>query len=70
MNHPAAHRDRVLEHFVSDAELFERVNPARRDRKIDRSPAANVALARISPALVKIDIVPAPPQICREQPAG
>ena len=70
MNHPAAHRDGVLEHFIGDADLFERMNAARRKRQIDRAPADDVAFARISAPLVKIDIVPAPAQIAREQSAG
>src|SRR5207237_10508769 len=28
MNHPAAHRDRVLEYFAGDSDLFERLNSA------------------------------------------
>jgi hypothetical protein len=67
VDHSAAHRNGVLQHFVSDAELLKRVNPARRERKIDRPSADNIAFTRISPPLVKIDIVPAPAQICGEQ---
>ena len=69
MNHPAAHRDRVLQCFVGDPDLFERMNAARRNRQIDRASADDVAFARISAPLVKIDIVSAPSQICREQSA-
>ena len=29
MDHPAAHRDRVLQDFVRDSDLLERVNAAR-----------------------------------------
>ena len=67
VNHPAAHRDRVLQYFISDAELFERVNSAGRKRQVDRTPADDVAFARISAPLVKIDIISAPPQIRSEQ---
>ena len=70
MDHAAAHRDGVSQHFIGDAELLERVNPARRKREIDRPSADEVARARVGPSLVKIDIVPAPPQIRREQSAG
>jgi hypothetical protein len=41
----------------------------RRDRQIDRSPADDVAFARISAPLVKIDIVSAPAQVRGEQAA-
>ena len=67
VNHPAAHRDRVLQHFVSNAELLERVNPARRERQIDRPPADKVARARVGPSLVKIDLVSAPTEVRRKQ---
>src|SRR5438874_5455371 len=63
MNHPAAHGDRVLQRFMRDADLFESVNAPRRDRQINRTPADDVALARISAPLVKIDIVSAPTQV-------
>jgi hypothetical protein len=70
VDHAAAHRDGVSQHFIGDAELLERVNPARREREIDRSSADNIAFARIGPSLVKIDIVPAPPQVRAEQSAS
>ena len=70
VNHPAAHRDRVLQHFISDSDLLERMNAAGREREIDRSSADHVAFARISAALVKIDLVSAPAQIRGEQTAG
>ena len=67
VNHSAAHRDRVLQRFVRDADLFQCMDASRRNRQIDRPSANDVALARISAPLVEIDIVPAPPQICCEQ---
>ena len=70
VDHPAAHRDGVPQHFIGDAELLERVNPAGRKREIDRASADDVAFARISPAFVKIDIVSAPAQVRCEQSAG
>ena len=70
MDHAAAHRDGVSQHFVGDAELLERVNPARRERKVDRPPADEVARARVGPSLVKIDLVSAPPEVGGEQSAG
>lgn len=70
VNHPAAHCDRMFEHFISDAELLERVNPTRGKREIDRPPPDNIALARVGPPLVKIDIVSAPPQVRAQQSAG
>lgn len=69
MDHAASHWDGVLEHFIGDTELFERVNAARRKREINRSPADDVSFTRISPALVKIHIVSAPPQIRGKQSA-
>ena len=35
VNHAAAHRNGVPQHFVGDSELFERVNSAGRKREID-----------------------------------
>ena len=58
------------QHFIGDAELLERVNPARREREIDRASADDIAFARVGPSFVKIDIVSAPPQVRREQSAG
>ncbi len=69
VNHAAAHRDGVLQDFISDADLFKRMNAARRNREIDRAPADDVAFARIGPPFVKIDLVAAPSQIRREQSA-
>jgi hypothetical protein len=60
----------VLEHFVSNSDLFERMNSARRKGEINGAPPDHVAFARIGAALVKIDIVPAPAQVRREQSAG
>ena len=70
MNHAAAHRDSVLEYFIGDAELLERVNPAGREREIDRSPTDQIAFARIGAAFVKIDLVAAPSHVGGEQSAG
>src|SRR5207244_11113375 len=70
VNPPAAHRDRVLQRFVRDADLFERMYAARRNRQIDRPPADNVAFARIGSSLIKIDIVATAPQVGGEQSAG
>ena len=70
VNHPAAHRDRVLEHLIGDTELLESMNPSRREREIDRSATDDIAFARVSPSFVKIDIVSAPPQVGSEQAAG
>jgi hypothetical protein len=60
----------MSQHFIRDTELLECVNPACRNREINRSPADNIAFTRISPSFVKIDIVSAPAQIRREQSAG
>ena len=57
------------QHFIGDPELFQRVNPACRERQIDRAPANDVPFARIGPPLVKIDFVSAPAEIGREQSA-
>ena len=65
MDHAAAHRDGVPQHFIGDAELFERVNSAGGKRKIDRASADDVSLARIGAAFVKIDLVTAASQSTR-----
>ena len=70
VDHASAHRDGVSQHFVGDADPLERVNPARREREIDRPPADNITFARIGPSLVKIDIISATPQIRGEQSSG
>src|SRR5438445_7333201 len=69
MNHPAAHGDCVLQCFMREADLFERMNAPRRNRQINRSPADDVAFARVSAPLVEIDIVSAPAQVRGEQAA-
>jgi hypothetical protein len=67
MDHPAAHWNRVSQRFISNPELFQRVNPACRNRQIDRAPADDVPFARVSAPLVKIHFVSAPSEICPEQ---
>ena len=67
VNHPTAHRDRVLQCFLGDPDLFQRVNPACRNRQIDRASADDVPFAGVSAPLVKIYVVSAPSEICREQ---
>jgi hypothetical protein len=69
VNHPAAHRDRRLQRFISEPDLFQRVNAARRDRQINRSSADDVAFARISAPLIQINIISTPAQIRGEQTA-
>ena len=70
VNHPTAHRDRVFQCFLGDPDLFQRVNPACRNRQIDRTSAEDVPFARVSAPLVKIHLVSAPPQIRGEQSAS
>ena len=67
VNHPTAHRDRVLQCFPGDPDLFQCVNPACRNCQIDRAPTDGVPFARVSAPLVKIHFVSAPSEICREQ---
>src|SRR5438067_11731764 len=67
--HAAGHGNGVLKDFLRDAELLERMNPAGRERKIDRAAAHEIPRARIGAALVKLDLVAAPAQIRREQSA-
>ena len=69
VNHPAAHRDGVLQRFISDADAFERMNSPGRNRQIDRTPADYVAFAWISASLVKVNIISSPAQVRCEQPA-
>ena len=61
MDHAAAHRDGVLQYFVGDTELLERVNSAGGEGKVNRATADDVAFAGIGSALVKIDLVSPPP---------
>jgi hypothetical protein len=70
VNHASAHRDCVLQHFVSQTELLERVNPASGKRKIDRSSANEIAFTWIGAPFVKLDFVSAPPQVGSEQSAS
>jgi hypothetical protein len=70
VNHAAAHRDRVLQCFLGDPDLFQRVNPARGNRQIDRAPTDDVPFAGVSAPLVKIHFVSAASEISREQPPG
>ena len=70
VNHATAHRDCVLQHFISKTELLERVNPARRKREIDRASADEISFARIGASFVKIDLVSASSQIRGEQSSG
>src|SRR5215216_7034777 len=67
VNHPTAHRDRMLQCFLGDSDLFQCVNAACRNCQIDRAPANDVPFPRISAPLVKIHFVSAPTEICREQ---
>ena len=67
VNHSATHGDGVSQRFIGDSDLFQRMDPARRNGQIDRATADHVPFARISAALVKIDIVSAASQICSEQ---
>ena len=70
VDHPAAHRDGVLQDFIGNAELLERMNSTGGKRQIDRAAAHEVAGARIGSPLVQLDLIPAPAEIGREQPAG
>src|SRR6266436_4257272 len=67
VNHSTAHRDRVLQCFLGDPDLFQRVNPACRNRQIDRATADDVPFPGVSAPLVKIYVVSVPSEICREQ---
>src|SRR5882724_7129557 len=69
VNHPTAHRDCVLQCFLGDPDLFERVNAACRNCQIDRAPTNDVPFAGVSAPLVKIYVVSASSEICREQSA-
>ena len=70
VNHPAAHRDGVAQHFIGESELLERVNSAGGEREIDRAAADGVARARVGAALEEIDLVAAPAEETGEQSAG
>jgi hypothetical protein len=66
VDHPAAHWNRVSQRFISNADLFQRVNAACRDRQIDRASADDVPFAGISTPLIKLHFVSASSEICRE----
>ena len=70
VNHPASHRNCLSQYFVGDSDLLQRMNSSGREREIDRSSANHIAFARIAPALVKIDLVPASSEVRRQQSAG
>jgi len=67
VDHPAAHWNRVPQRFISEADLFQCVNPACRNRQIDRTSADDISFTRVSAPLVKIHSVSAPSEICRKQ---
>src|SRR2546423_11034967 len=70
VDHPAGHWDRVLENFIGDPKLLERVNAASGEREIDRAAADDVPFPRIGASLVKFDIVAAPAEISGEKSTG
>src|ERR1044071_5321022 len=70
VNHSARHRDGVLEDFIGETDLLQRVNATGRQSEIDRPSADDVAFTRIGAALGELDIVSPPSEICAEQPAG
>ena len=70
VDHPAAHRNRVFQHFIGNSNLLERMDPAGGKREIDRASADHVAFAWIAPAFVKLDLVSASAEIRGEQTAG
>src|SRR4029077_14445667 len=69
MDHPAAHWNRVSQRFISNPDLFERVNAACRNRQVNRASPNDISFVRVSAPLVKIHFVSAPSEICREQPS-
>src|SRR5438132_3671227 len=69
MDHPAAHRDRVSQRFLGNPNLFQRMDPARRNGQVNGASADDVPFARISAPLVQIHLVPASSQIRCEQSA-
>src|SRR4051812_33879431 len=70
MDHPAGHGDGMLKDFIGDAELSERVDPAGREREIDRAAADQVPFAWIAATLVEFDVVAAASEISGEHAAG
>ena len=67
MDHPAVHWNRVSQRLVGNSNLFEGVNPARRNCQVDRATTDDVSFARISAPFIKIDFVSAPSKIRRKQ---
>jgi hypothetical protein len=70
VDHPAAHRDGMPQHFIGDAKLLEGVNASRREREIDRASANDISFTRIGPALVEVDFISTPPEVRRQQSTG
>ena len=68
VNHPAPHRDRRLQRFISEPDLFQRTNTPGRDCQVDRAPTDDVPFARISAPFVEIDFTSSTSQIGGEQP--
>ncbi len=57
VHHPAAHRDGIFENFFVEPCALQCCEPARGERKVDRSPADEAALARVGTAFDKRDAV-------------
>jgi hypothetical protein len=70
MNHAPSHRDGVPEDFIGDAELFKRMNATGGEREVNGSAPDDITLARIGPALVKLDCMSATSQTGSEDAAG
>src|SRR5689334_655795 len=70
VNHPTRHRNRMLQDFVCDSNLFERVNSAGGESKIDRPAADHVAFTRITAAFIQINVVSTAAEIRGQQSAG
>ena len=69
VDHPAAHRDHELANVSVDAGAAQRVDPARREREVDRAAAALASRERRA-ALDDRRLEAAPREQDREQAAG
>jgi hypothetical protein len=67
VDHAPAHRDGVVEDFISKAELLESVDTAGGKGEINRAAANSAARSRVGPAFVEINLNAAPAEEGGEQ---
>jgi hypothetical protein len=70
VDHSAAHRDCVPQDFISDAELFERMNAPRRKGQIDGTATDEISFPRVNPAFEQLHGMTTLSQIRSQQAPG